>query len=133
MQRWLACHRVAYAKAHQLDVHTMGGVVRHTCDNPGCVNPEHLVLGSQADNVADMVAKGRGVALSGSESPHSKVTRNIVESMRRRYKPRCRVNGCSALAREFGLHQTTVSLILSGKTWCSLHSQPESELEISDE
>lgn len=39
-----------------------GTVVLHTCDNPGCVNPQHLRLGTQSDNVKDMIAKGRKVA-----------------------------------------------------------------------
>lgn len=36
-----------------------GSVVRHTCDNPACCNPDHLILGTQLDNVADMYARGR--------------------------------------------------------------------------
>lgn len=35
-------------------------VVMHTCDNPACINPEHLVVGTQVENMADMLAKGRG-------------------------------------------------------------------------
>lgn len=36
-----------------------GLLVRHTCDNPPCINPEHLITGTRADNVADMIARGR--------------------------------------------------------------------------
>jgi hypothetical protein len=54
--RTVAVHRLVVA----LDGRDpTGQVVRHTCDNPACVNPEHLVLGSQADNVADMMQRGR--------------------------------------------------------------------------
>src|SRR5690606_35598865 len=49
-------HRVAWAIAHGYfpDVHVL-----HRCDNPPCVRPDHLFLGTQRDNMADMAAKGR--------------------------------------------------------------------------
>lgn len=52
-------HRVSYA-LHNGTIQS-GAVIRHSCDNPPCVNPSHLLIGTQADNVADMVAKQRHI------------------------------------------------------------------------
>lgn len=53
-------HRLAYVEHHGLSLGDIAGkVVRHTCDNPACHNPEHLLLGTQSDNVRDMYTRGR--------------------------------------------------------------------------
>ncbi len=53
-------HRVAYCEANGVTLEAIKGIiVRHTCDNPGCVNPDHLILGSHQDNSNDMVQRGR--------------------------------------------------------------------------
>ena len=53
-------HRVAFCMSMGIPISEIKGlVVMHKCDNRGCVNPDHLSLGTQADNILDMVSKGR--------------------------------------------------------------------------
>jgi len=59
-----------------------GLVICHTCDNPACHNIEHLFVGTQADNVADMWKKKRANILQGSERPMSKLTETDIPIIR---------------------------------------------------
>ena len=60
-QRFIRTHRISYALAHNINPVDLPSdvVVRHTCDNPPCVNPAHLVAGTQVDNMHDMAERGR--------------------------------------------------------------------------
>lgn len=51
-----------------------GLVVRHKCDNPGCINPEHLELGTHNDNMRDKTERGRNKVLYGEKNPNSTIT-----------------------------------------------------------
>lgn len=90
--------------------------VCHHCDNPPCVNPAHLFLGTDADNVADMLAKGREshAGLRGEQHGMAKLTDASVIEIRARLK-----NGENrgALARQFGVSHDNIRLIDRGKTW----------------
>lgn len=59
-QKKLYAHRVSYELHHPLETESMRNwTVMHTCDNPPCVNPSHLRLGTQRDNLLDCIDKGR--------------------------------------------------------------------------
>lgn len=57
-RKWMRAHRIAYAAFNGSIPE--GLCVMHTCDNPPCCNPAHLKVGTQKENVADMIRKGRG-------------------------------------------------------------------------
>ena len=106
-------HRVAWRLSTGLEIPAHGAIM-HTCDNPPCCNPRHLVLGTNAQNVADKVAKGR--QLRGEQHPRAKLTRAIVEELRRRYNPAERVY-ITTLARAYGISTRHISGIIRGESW----------------
>lgn len=106
----LYAHRLAYCRHHGLDIESIKGlIVMHSCDNPRCVNPDHLSLGSNQDNQKDKVTKGRQATCS--KHGQSKLSEKDVLFIFSSEIPR------SQLADMFGIHKTTVGLIQRGKTW----------------
>lgn len=114
MGRQVQAHRLAYALANALDVFAMGGVVMHSCDNPHCVNPAHLSLGTHADNQADKTAKGRQAF--GDSHGMTRLSEEQVAYVKANYVKRCRVNGGRAMAKLFNVHESTISDIMCGYT-----------------
>lgn len=108
-------------RAHRLSYFLFFGTipkdlcVLHRCDNPSCVNPRHLFLGTCQDNSRDMVAKGRQV--KGEMINHAKLTAKEVLEIRRRYAPRDQINSQCALAREFGVSSNLVYKIVHNRNW----------------
>lgn len=76
-------HRVSW-RLHFGEI-PKGIYVLHKCDNPPCVNPDHLWLGTQADNVRDMNEKGRERGSKGEAHPNAKLTAKQVKEIRRLY------------------------------------------------
>ena len=108
-------------KAHSLmwEVHhgpiPEGMVIRHTCDNPLCVNIDHLLLGTQQDNLRDCVARGR--SNRGSKHGMSKLTEEQVIEIRHQVSAGARQRD---VAGRFGVSQATVSDICRRKSWAHL-------------
>lgn len=91
-----------------------GRVVRHkVCDNPPCVNPTHLAVGTQGDNVTDCVSKGR--TNRGVRNAHAKLTEVEVIEIRARYAAGGTL--MRQLGDEYGVSQGTVQHVIAGTTW----------------
>jgi hypothetical protein len=93
--------------------------VCHVCDNRLCVRPSHLFLGTQSDNLRDMVSKGRhwlqmspGSSIKGEAQGRSKLTDEKVREIRART-----AESASSLAREFGVSRTLIRFVRTGKNW----------------
>ena len=85
--------------------------VCHTCDNPLCVRPSHLFLGTHAENMRDMVLKGRAQSKKGEAHHAAILTASDVIAIRSLNKTQVDI------ARIYNVTQATISLILSRKTW----------------
>ena len=106
-------HRLAYAEANGLDEATMGGAVLHSCDNRRCVNPRHLSLGTKGSNNSDRASKLRS-CMNLAHHAGVLTEREKLDAIAR-YIPRCPVNGCAALAREYGINHSSMWEIVTGK------------------
>jgi hypothetical protein len=103
-------HRVAY-EILVGDI-PAGQHVLHRCDNPGCVRPDHLFLGSNARNMADKVSKGR--QRKGEQIPSSRLTAKDVSRIRERSRSG---ESYSALARAFGVTRPAIRDAVTRRQW----------------
>lgn len=116
----ISAHRLSYA--HYIGPIDEGMHVLHACDNPRCVNPKHLWLGTNMDNVADCMAKGRVTGYlhspvffkKGASNHIAKLTDKKVLDIRKRI-----ANGeeQQALAKEYGVSKACVTKIHFRRTW----------------
>ena len=109
-RRPILAHRFAWWATH-------GAIpdlfVLHRCDNPPCCNPEHLFLGTYADNNADRVAKGRNAtgAKIRASHPLNRLTPDLVREIRRS------ADTSEALAARIGITATAIRDARTGRTW----------------
>lgn len=107
----IGAHCLAYILTYGPYPH--GKIVRHTCDNKSCCNPEHLILGTHQDNMDDAAQRQR--MSHGATHHKAKLTESDVQQIRSLY----RKTHCSktALARQFHVAHSTIRDILSYKIW----------------
>jgi hypothetical protein len=89
--------------------------VLHHCDNPKCVNPKHLFLGTQQDNLADMRSKGHQVR--GESQGSAKLTAQQVRDIRALYRRYSHEYGSAALARKYGVSPIQIWKIATRQQW----------------
>lgn len=107
--------RVAYAFHNNED--PADSYVCHKCDNPCCINPEHLFIGTHQDNMDDMSGKGRRADQAGSNNAASKIGETEVREIIARIKEG---ETNTAIAHDFGITHSAVSSIRLCKTWQSV-------------
>lgn len=91
-----------------------GLYVLHSCDNPPCVNPNHLFLGTQTDNVHDMENKKRGIHFRGEDNGRAKLTVVQVFEIR---KLLARGDKKARIAKQYSINPVSVAYIENGKNW----------------
>lgn len=107
-------HRVSFIIAHGREP---SDCVLHSCDVPGCVNPDHLFEGTRTDNHIDKMNKGRGTMPPthwGSKHPQAKLHESQIPAIRALIRSG---QSYAAVARRFGVSKKTIVNIWKGRIW----------------
>ena len=113
--RFTRAHRYSYAlRTGDL---LIGRQALHSCDNPSCVNPDHLSSGTPADNMRDKIAKGRGRVPFGENNAHAILTEVQAQSILIDPRP------YSAIAAEYNVAASTVGSLKQRHSWTHLKGE----------
>lgn len=111
----IRAHRYMYEKTYGVIPNGMN--VLHSCDNPRCIKPEHLFLGTQKDNVTDMMKKRRGgyKSFKGEEHSNSKLKDTDIIKIKEMWSSGLFLQ--REIAKELGISQQVISKIVNGIAW----------------
>lgn len=109
-QKTIKIHRYMYEQKY--GEIPRGMFACHKCDNPSCINPDHIFIGNVLDNNRDKEKKGRGVRLHGEQNHHAKLTEKEVIEIRKNTELNQR-----QLAVKYGVCFQAISDIIRRKTW----------------
>lgn len=105
-------HRFSYVRA--TGEHPGARMVLHRCDNPTCTNPDHLFLGTNAENMADKIAKGRARIPFGEDSGPAKLTEAQAQAILLDPRP------YTEIASDYGVAASTVGTLKQRRSWAHL-------------
>ena len=105
----IGAHRMSY-QLHSGEIPN-GYFICHKCDNPGCVNPDHLFAGTQADNMRDKAEKGRAARHLGPKHPMSKLTKEQCLEIRQSSERK------KVLCERYGVSRETIRVVQRGQHW----------------
>jgi len=111
--RMVGAHQVAYTVT--IGTILEGLCVCHTCDNPACVNPSHLWLGTHADNMQDKAQKGRASHLYGERHPKHRLNNDDVKQIRTLYKTGLYTQ--QKIANLFNISRIAIEHVVNYRTW----------------
>lgn len=95
-------------------------VIMHSCDIPNCVEPEHLSVGTQYENIMDAFRKGRNGSAYGEKQSNTILTAEKVIAIREEHK---RYHSLKELAKKYGVSVSSINQIVRGKRWNHLISK----------
>lgn len=110
--KYIELHRKIYMETY--GEIPSGYIVRHKCDNPACINPKHLELGTHTDNNRDKVLRGRQA--KGERQGLSRLKTEQVIEIKNRLRDKNYIS-ISSLAKEYGVSRGAINAIRRGDTW----------------
>lgn len=105
-------HREVYKREH--GEIPLGMVVMHACDNRACINPAHLSVGTQSDNINDMDAKNRRVTRIGSERSTAKIDEQKALEIKKRIAAK---ETAPQISKDYGVSEALIYAIKQGRVW----------------
>lgn len=111
--RCTGLHRLVYCEENDVTLKDIEGkVVRHKCDNPRCINPKHLVIGSRADNNKDRADRDRSAKVVPSRQT---ITDTQIAFIRKYYVKGSRTQGLKYFADRFGIDTAYIQRIVTNQ------------------
>ena len=116
-------HRLEYCRHNNVKLADIKGkVVMHLCDNPACVNPQHLQLGTQSDNICDMYRKARNDLTARARGENVNTAKLTADTVREILRTPIKFTS-KQLAEKYGVSESTIMAVRAGRTWKHIYKE----------